>query len=77
MQYAKILEKGVIIKSVPFEGSKPYDDTTPEAPDGMYAVPVGWEETETEITRSWSFVPAPDEIDDAEAFDIIFGGGDA
>jgi hypothetical protein len=74
MKYARILEKGVLIKSVPFDGAKPYDDTPPDAPDGMYAVPTGWEETETSVKRTWQLVPMPDDIDDAEAYNIIFGG---
>jgi len=44
----------------------------PEAPTGYY-YESGWEETETEIVQTWTLVELPDEVDDAEAFSIIFG----
>lgn len=46
---------------------------TPEAPEGFY-YELGWDETETEIIQTWTLTPLPDDIDPAEAFDIIFGG---
>lgn len=75
MRYARIMRKGVLISDKHFDGAKRFDDSTPTAPDGMTAVPIGWEETETEVKRVWRFDPLPDDIDDAEAFGIIFGGG--
>ena len=43
----------------------------PEAPAGFY-YESGWTETETEIVQTWTKKELPDEIDDAEAFRIIF-----
>lgn len=55
-------------------GYKPVTFTDePEAPTGYY-YESGWEETETEIVQTWALVELPDEVDDAEAFSIIFGG---
>lgn len=34
----------------------------------------GWTETEAEIVQTWTQEPLPDEVDEAEAFGIIFGG---
>ncbi len=45
----------------------------PEAPTGYY-YESGWTETETEIVQTWTQEPLPDEVDEAEAFEIIFGG---
>lgn len=47
----------------------------PEAEEGYHAEPI-WEEKETEITQTWGIIEDPDDIDEAEAFDIIFGGGE-
>lgn len=46
----------------------------PEAPEGFY-YESGWEETAEAIVQTWKLVQEPDDIDEAEAFDIIFGGG--
>ena len=35
----------------------------------------GWEETAEAIVQTWTLTPLPDDIDEAEAYDIIFGGG--
>ena len=45
----------------------------PEPIEG-YFWQSGWTETETEIVQTWTLVELPDEVDDAEAFNIIFGG---
>ncbi len=56
-------------------GYKPVKYTTaPEAPDDYY-YESGWEEQDEAIVQVWTLTPLPDEIDDAEAYDIIFGGG--
>jgi hypothetical protein len=47
----------------------------PEAPDG-YHYESGWEQTEEAIAQTWTVVKDPDDIDEAEAFDIIFGGAE-
>ena len=55
------------------QGWKPVRFTeTPEAPEGYY-YESGWEEAEAEIVQTWTLVEEPDDIDDAEAFNIIFG----
>lgn len=60
MKYAKILPKGVLISDRYFDGAKPLNDQMPQAPDGMVAVPDGWEETDTGIIRKWRLDPAPE-----------------
>jgi hypothetical protein len=49
--------------------------TAPEAPSGYYYA-SGWEERDGEIVQVWALTPLPDDISEAEAYDIIFGGGD-
>lgn len=58
------------------QGWKPVQFTeAPEAPEGYY-YKSGWEETETKIVQTWDAKPLPDDIDEAEAFNIIFGGAE-
>lgn len=58
------------------QGWKPVSITPPpEAPAGYY-YESGWEETEEVIVQTWTLTPLPEEIDEAEAFDIIFGGAE-
>lgn len=45
----------------------------PEIESGYHAE-SGWEEREDEIVQVWEIVKDPDDIDETEAFDIIFGG---
>lgn len=45
----------------------------PEAPTGYY-YESAWEEDEAEIVQTWTLEKLPDDIDDAEAYQIIFGG---
>lgn len=45
----------------------------PEAPEGYYYEP-GWEEQTEAIVQIWTLMPLPDDVDEFEAFDIIFGG---
>ena len=54
------------------------ETTPPEAEDGYYATPH-WAEVDGEIVQSWEIVeiPVSDELDPAEALDIILGGGEA
>ena len=47
----------------------------PEAPSGYY-YESGWEERTDEIVQTWTLTPLPDDIDEAEAYDIIFGGAE-
>ena len=57
------------------QGWKPVVFTDePEAPSGYY-YESGWSEDEDEIVQTWTLTPLPDDIDEAEAYDIIFGGG--
>lgn len=76
----KLPGDGVVVYNPPAEmyreqGWKPVVFTdAPEAPEGC-ACESGWEETDETIVQTWTLVPLPDDIDEAEAFDIIFGGG--
>lgn len=81
LQFAprKLNGDGVVVYNPPAEmylaaGYKPVEFTdAPEAPEG-YAYESSWEETAESIVQTWTLVPLPDEVDEAEAFDIIFGG---
>jgi len=75
----KLSGDGVTVFNPPAEmyrmaGYKPVQFTTsPDAPEG-YTYESSWEEQEDQIVQTWALVPEPEDIDDAEAFDIIFGG---
>ena len=57
------------------QGWKPIVHTDPpENPPEGYFYQSGWSETSDEIVQTWTLVEDPDDIDEAEAFDIIFGG---
>jgi len=77
----KLPGDGVTVYNPPAEmyleaGYKPVQFTTsPDAPDG-YTYESGWEEQEDRIIQTWTLVEIPDDIDEAEAFDIIFGGAE-
>ena len=59
------------------QGWKPLVYTAaPEAPTG-YHYEASWDEQETEIVQVWTLVEDPDDIDEYEAWNIIFGEGDA
>lgn len=45
----------------------------PTVEPGYIAVP-GWDEEEDEIVQVWSIEEEPDEVDDARAMEILFGG---
>ena len=75
----KLPGDGTIVYNPPAEmyaeaGYKPVTFTdAPEAPSGYY-YESGWEEQTDAIVQTWTLTPLPDDIDEAEAFDIIFGG---
>lgn len=77
----KLPGDGTIVYNPPAEmytnqGWKPVQLTdAPEAPSGC-CYESGWEEQADAIVQTWTLVPMPDDIDDAEAFDIIFGGAE-
>lgn len=77
----KLEDTGVVVYNPPAEmyfaqGWKPVQFTeAPEAPVG-YVYDAGWEEQADAIVQTWTLVPLPDDVDDAEAFDIIFGGAE-
>ena len=77
----KLPGDGVIVYNPPAEmylaaGYKPVTFTDPpEAPSGYY-YESGWEEQNEAIVQTWTLVPLPDDIDEAEAYDIIFGGAE-
>ena len=76
----KLPGDGVTVFNPPAEmyraaGYKPVQFTTsPDAPEG-YEYESGWDEQDDAIIQTWTLVEIPDDIDEAEAFDIIFGGG--
>lgn len=77
----KLPGDGVTVWNPPNEmylaaGYKPVTFTeAPEAPDGYY-YESGWEEQSEAIVQTWTLKPLPDDIDEAEAYDIIFGGAE-
>lgn len=76
----KLPGDGVIVYNPPAEmyleqGWKPVQYTdSPEAPSGYY-YESGWEEQADAIVQVWTLTPLPDDIDEAEVYNIIFGGG--
>lgn len=77
----KLNGDGVIVYNPPAEmyreqGWKPITFTdAPEAPEG-YTYESAWEEQDESIVQTWTLVPLPDDIDEAEAYNIIFGGAE-
>lgn len=77
----KLNGDGVVVYNPPAEmylaqGWKPVTFTDePEAPSGYYCE-SGWEEQADAIVQTWILTPLPDDIDEAEAYDIIFGGAE-
>lgn len=78
----KLSGDGVVVYNPPEEmyraqGWKPVENTEPpEAPEG-FCYEGSWEESDAAIVRTWTLAPLPNDIDEAEAYDIIFGGGEA
>ena len=76
----KLNGDGVIVYNPPAEmyleqGWLPLRFTDePESPAGYY-YESGWEEQTDAVVQTWTLTPLPDDIDEAEAYDIIFGGG--
>ena len=74
----KLLGDGVIVYNPPAEmylaqGWKPVRFVDePEAPSGYHYDP-GWSETSDEIVQTWTLVEDPDDVDEAEAWEIVFG----
>ena len=52
-----------------------YTDEPQDAPAG-YHYEDHWEQGEDAIIQVWELVEDPDDIDEYEAFDIIFGGAE-
>ena len=77
----KLNGDGVVVYNPPAEmyleqGWKPIEYTEqPDDPPSGYYYESGWEEQTDEIVQIWTLTPLPDDIDEAEAYDIIFGGG--
>lgn len=72
---------GTIVYNPPAEmylaqGWKPVEYTEAPEPPAGYTYEPGWEETDEAIVQTWTLVELPDEVDEAEAFDIIFGGAE-
>lgn len=57
------------------QGWKPvtYTDVPDDPPDGYY-YESGWEDQENAIVQTWTLVELLDDIDETEAWEIIFGG---
>ncbi len=50
-----------------------YTDEPSDPPEGYY-YESGWTQGEDEIVHTWHLEPLPDDIDESEAYSIIFGG---
>ena len=78
----KLPGDGVIVYNPPAEmyleqGWKPVEYTEqPADPPSGYYYESGWEEQDDAIVQVWTLTPLPDDIDEAEAYDIIFGGAE-
>ena len=77
----KLNGDGVVVYNPPSEmyitqGWKPVEYTEqPDDPPAGYYYESGWEEQTNAIIQTWILMPLPDDIDESEAYDIIFGGG--
>lgn len=75
----KLPGDGTVVYNPPAEmllvaGYKPVTFTDePEAPEGFY-YESDWEEQPEAIVQTWTLTPLPNDIDEVEAYDIIFGG---
>ena len=57
-------------------GYKPVTFTEqPGDPPAGYTYESGWEETAESIVQTWTLVELPDDIDEAELVNILFGEG--
>ena len=78
----KLNGDGVVVYNPPAEmyaeqGWKPVTFTEPPSdPPQGYTYESSWEEQDDAIVQTWTLVELPDDIDEAEAFDIIFGGAE-
>ena len=75
----KLNENGMVIWNPPTEiylkqGWKfvEFNDPVNEPPIGYYYEMI-WKENENTIVQEWVLTPLPDNIDEVEAYDIIFG----
>lgn len=78
----KLNGDGVVVYNPPAEmylaqGWTPvvFTDPSDDPPEG-YDYEPRWEEQADSIVQIWTLVELPDDIDDVEAYDIIFGGGE-
>ena len=76
----KLPGEGVIIYNPSAEmylkhGWYPVEFTDPPEPREGYYYTSSWEQQDDVIVQTWEFYPLPDDISEAEAYDIIFGGG--
>ena len=76
----KLPGDGVIVYNPPAEmylasGYKPvtYTDPPEDPPEG-YTYENSWEEQENAIVQVWTLVKLPDDVDEFELVDILFGG---
>ena len=78
----KLPGDGVVVYNPPEEmylaqGWKPVEFTeAPDDPPEGYYYESGWEEQAEAIVLTWTLVEAPDDIDEAEAWEILFGEGE-
>lgn len=57
------------------QGWKPVEfSQSPDNPPAGYYYEAGWREEDERIIQTWTLTPLPDDIDEAEAYRIIFGG---
>lgn len=83
--YARIYEKGIIVKEYPFDGSKPLVNTPHKHRDGFRGVSEFIDNGEN-IVEVWRYIELTDEekseekemaennLTAEEAIDILFGG---
>ena len=72
--YGKFVNGILYVVNEQTAGYKPFVFTeAPTAEEGYHAA-FYWKEKTNSIEQTWEIVPVVDEIDDTEAFEIIFGG---
>lgn len=83
MRYGKIINGGMLMRGTPADGYKPVVETAPEVREGYYNT-FRYEDTGEDIAQVWEYheidADAKEEVErrgisDAEALDILLGGG--
>ena len=74
--YAKWDNGIMLVADEPTEGYKPMTTTEPPEVQTGYKALSYWKEETSAWVQTWEVVEDVDEVDDAEALNILLGGGE-